>query len=427
MANLDKQALTPLELSPEETYEASTNLGRSLFSALQLAREKELRRKMKEQMDFEGGDSNTLQIPIPASLLQPKMAAAKEKVTFSITENPDGTLSYNKDIQGGSATALKSSKKFKGIGGAAGLYLGGVPGGIAGTAAGSLLDAPDAYSSTPKHIGSSKNLDGSIEHIYEMQPEKGVAPFIKRHMGKALGAAGAASLISHSQASPALKTLGSLASVLGGAKLDRMLEEISRKEIMNNPKTKADMLSDMQLRKLSKESSDSADFDPGVFSKAFEHLHTHPAKMLIGAREGFKNAKRDYYMEQKALIAQELMKAQKEYIDTLSRIKTGSLKEETPNVDAFCNGIAHMALFGKTASYRDVDIEEGSLNRILANLRGKVTAPLNPVKELAAQGMMDTAAASAYMTYLLKKKMREEPEKYMSESLPSRVELVPYK
>ena len=154
----------------------------------------------------------------------------------------------------------------------------------------------------------------------------------------------------------------------------------------------------------------------------------HPLRMVMGGQEGFRDAKKDYYMQEKARIHDELALAQREYIDLLSKIKTGSA-EETPHVDAFCNGIAHAAIFEKEASHQDVGIEEGSIKRLAGDVGGfarRHTPFVDPAIDMASSGLLNTASGAAYLTYLLRKKMREEPESYMRDQLPTRVELQPY-
>ena len=151
---------------------------------------------------------------------------------------------------------------------------------------------------------------------------------------------------------------------------------------------------------------------------------SNPLKMLLHGQTGFRDARRSYYEEQKNRAKQDLADAQREYIDVLSKIKTGS-DEETPCVDAFCNGIAHMTLFGKKAS-DDVDIETGSTSRMIGDLLGAVKKPFKPAIDTAAGGLLSTGTGAAYLTYMLRKKMRENPDKFMEEKLPTRVELEPY-
>jgi len=174
----------------------------------------------------------------------------------------------------------------------------------------------------------------------------------------------------------------------------------------------------------------SASEHSSIVGEAMNQLHSHPIRMLVGGQEGFRNAQQEYYLKQKQQIAQELELAQKEYLDTLSKIKMGS-DTEIPCVDAFCNGIAHTAMFGKTASFKedeDVDIEHGALKRMLGDTLSAAPGPkfMRSAATSVAGGLMGTGAASAYLTYLLRKRMREEPDKYMDQHLPTRVELQPY-
>jgi hypothetical protein len=167
-----------------------------------------------------------------------------------------------------------------------------------------------------------------------------------------------------------------------------------------------------------------------IFGQAMNQLHSHPIRMLVGGQEGFRNAQQEYYLKQKKQIEQELMDAQKEYIDTLAKIKMGE-EQSTPCVDAFCNGVAHAVIFGKTASFKeddDVDIEHGALKRMLGDATSAAPLPkfMRSAATSVAGGLMGTGAASAYLTYLLRKRMREEPDKYMQDDLPTRVELQPY-
>jgi len=171
----------------------------------------------------------------------------------------------------------------------------------------------------------------------------------------------------------------------------------------------------------------AAGFDdgaPGVFARAFGG-HNKPLRMLVEGQQGFGDARKEYFMSQKKNIQKDLMQAQKEYIDLLSKIKTGSA-EETPCVDAFCNGVAHTALFGKQANEQDVDISDGSIKRLLSEVMGVAKKPFQPAIDTAATGLLSTGAGAGYLTYLMRKKMRETPDKYMEDQLPSRVELQPY-
>jgi hypothetical protein len=162
---------------------------------------------------------------------------------------------------------------------------------------------------------------------------------------------------------------------------------------------------------------------PGLLGRALQS-QSNPLKMLLHGQSGFRDARRAYFEEQKNKVRQDLADAQREYIDLLSKIKTGSA-EETPCVDAFCNGVAHMTLFGKKAS-DDVDIETGATKRMVGDLLGAIKSPFKPAIDTAAGGLLSTGAGTAYLTYMLRRKMRENPDKFMEEKLPTRVELEPY-
>jgi hypothetical protein len=252
MSTNEKTALTQLPLSPDEQYEASELFGKSLFSAIQLAKEQELRKKLEEKKTYGGGDEDVLKIPIPMHLLP------------------------NHEKMG---------------------------------------EASDAYS------------------------------------------------------------------------------------------------------------------DPGILARALKSQN-YPMRMLVGGQTGFRDAKKDYFMQEKARIQQELMLAQKEYIDTLSKIKTGAEHIETPCVDAFCNGLAYAALFDNekvALSFdNDVDIEDDSMKRVIQDAATTIKKPFSPVIDTAASGLLGTGAGAAYLTYLLRKKMREKPDSYLDEHMPTRVELQPY-
>ena len=356
-----KKASTPLPLSPEETQEASQLFGRSLFSALQLAKEQERRKLLERQEMFK--DDGTLRIPIPASMLPVRDKMAQDH------ENPE---------------ELHVAKAPLAL-------LGGIAGGGAGAA---LRNQSRGF----MH-GTKRTLQGGL--------------------------------------------LGTAAGLSGGALLDALINEKIKKQQDGSLAWRENAAQEDALAKLKQEeaarqmqldlnsapekigSSEGYGDSPGLFARAFR-TSNEPLRMLSGGQEGFSNAKRDYYMQERAKIQQELMDAQKEYINTLSRIKTGSAEIETPCVDAFCNGIAHTTLFGKTADFQEPEIEEDAIKRLLSDTLGVAKKPFQPAMDAAATGLVGTAAGGAYLTYLLRKKMREEPEKYMSESLPTRVELEPY-
>jgi hypothetical protein len=364
---ITKQASTELPLSPEEEQEASRLLGRSLFSALQLAREQE-QLKRTGSMNNMMEDERVLRIPIPANLLPAhQKTAAQEVEDYAV--NP-GISKYTGGFLGaaygggiGSAVSNKAlglGNQIKQIG------KGGLLGGMLGLGAGALLD--EKIQQKLRSLNFNRRLQAQ-------QSEQSVNPEILR----------------------------------------RFLEE---QQMMR-------MQAEMGMPPEKMGSYDPTG-SPGIFARAFR-TGNQPLQMLAGGREGFADAKKEYYMQEKARIQKELMDVQKEYINVLSRIKTGSEKnEETPNVDAFCNGIAHATLFGKTAEDNDPDIEEGSVKRLLSEALQVAKKPFQPAIDTAATGLLGTAAGSAYITYLLRKKMREEPDNYMQENLPTRVELQPY-
>jgi len=420
MKNLNKQALTEIELSPEEKYMASQNLGRSIFSMLQLAKEKELLDK-KREMALSGDieDSPTLKIPIPVEMLPQKAAS------FSIIEKPDGSIEEKVNKKPNHPMQLPDAGDLSA---GAGYLTAGIPGALIGGAAGAIAGGDKAYSEYPGYVKSIKHLDGSVEHVYDVDKEISINAFSKRNAGKLLGGAGATALLLGSGKNKLIKALlaapvALAGSVAGGNIIDATSENIAKKEMLNNPEFQRKALRDLQFLRshnLDKKSS----VEEGLIANALNNLARHPAKMFLGAQEGFKSARKEYYLQQKAILAQELEQAQQEYLDTLKRVKTAEQESATPLVDAFCNGIAHMSFFGKTASYPDVSIEDGALKRLLSDMI-QVKNPVSPVLQTAANTAVNTAAASAYLTYLVKKKMREEPENYMNEKLPTRVELQP--
>jgi len=173
-----------------------------------------------------------------------------------------------------------------------------------------------------------------------------------------------------------------------------------------------------------KEASEADDGTPGILARAITG-NNKPIRMLIEGQQGFGDARKEYYMQQKSQIQQELARSQKEYIDLLSSIKSGE-STDTPCVDAFCNGLAYAASFGKKAEDKEVDISDGSIKRLLSGAAGVIKKPFQPAIDTAASGLLGTGVGAGYLTYLLRKKMRDEPDKYLQEQLPTRVELEPY-
>jgi len=418
-----KSALTQLPLSPDETYNASQLFGRSLFSALQLAQEQELRKKLEARNSFSGEDEKVLRIPIPAGLMPSQKEAAEH--TYSVIEHPDGKLEYDKTRSERAHTDKGFTQRNSGaIAGTLVGTAGGMPGALIGSAVGMAADAGPAHGGM-EYVKTITHLDGSREHIFNLKKNPGAGEHIKRNIGKYLGTA--AGLTAGRALPGKLRALAlPLAGLSAGHAFDKYTKDTDLENIATSPEAQADMLTDLQFRK--KILSDKLGEDSGVFQQALGGLTDHPVRMLVGGQQGFRDAKQDFYFKQKEQIQKELMAAQKEYIDLLSRIKTGSAEEydNTPCVDAFCNGIAHAVLFGKTASNREVNIEDDSLSRLMGDVANAATYPFKPAASYAATGLLGTGAGSAYLTYLLRKKMREEPDKYMEDHLPTRVELQPY-
>lgn len=392
----EKQALTEIPLSPEERYEASNQLGRSLFSALQLAREQEARRLSAYKKMQHGDSGNVLKIPIPESMMPVHKSASRKE--YSVSESPEGELKHkitrNHD-------GLVTDRSF----------------------AERLVDMDPAYKGL-KYDKMVDRMDGTRDHEFKLEEGKGIGAMLKRNVGKILGTAGGASVMRAMPKSP-FKLLLPAAGFSLGSGLDSMQRRNTLENMENSPEQLENMLLDSEFRqKMQKNSSE--DIAPSLFGEAMQHINNHPVRMLIGGQQGFRDAKKDFYFSQKEQMQKELMKAQKDYIDVLSRIKTGSAEEATPCVDAFCDGIAHYSMFGKTATFKDVDISDGSVDRLMGDLGSVATRPFKPAIQVGASSLLATGAGSAYLTYLLRKKMREEPDKYMEEQLPTRVELEPY-
>jgi hypothetical protein len=376
MDKLDhKIASTPIPLSPEESEQASQLFGRSLFSAIQLAKEKEaLRNRMLSSAL--SGDKDVLRIPIPASLMPSQKQASLSTPPYKAAPSPDEPVPEEGDVAhikrnigkylgsyGGAATgaslgalgALRRNSTSR-----LGALKGGVKGGLAGGITGTLLG-----------------------HLLDTQTKEKYAPIDADRQKREM-----------------------LAGMLQSGELEKILSED-------------------RFNKYAAEE----DLDPyahsSIIGRALQS-HSNPVKLMASGQQGFADAKREHYMQEKALLQQELMKAQKEYIDLLSRIKTGEEKS-TPNVDAFCNGIAHATLFGLDKNAKeDVNIEEGSAKRLLGEMLGVAKKPFQPAVDTAASGLLGTGAGMAYLTYLARKRMREQPESYLQEGLPTRVELEPY-
>lgn len=166
---------------------------------------------------------------------------------------------------------------------------------------------------------------------------------------------------------------------------------------------------------------------PGIIGRALR-FNRNPIRTFVGGEAGFSEARREYYELEKRKIQEDLQKAQEEYLGVLQRVKQG---EETPMIDAFCNGMATELtipeLSKSAATAEDVEIGDGSIKRLLRGVLGFATKPAQPALDLGATGLLGAAGGSGYLTYILKKKMRErDNDRYMESTLPTRVELEPF-
>lgn len=357
-----KTANTRIPLSPEEMEEASRLFGSSLFSAMQLAREQEARRSAFGR-NPESGDDSTLRIPIPASLTQSNKLASSvgEPAYTGLTEKDTGEIEASPG-EGDLSHFKRNSGK----------YLGGQGGAALGAILGAVLNKnPSSRASIAKYTG----LGGAA--------------------GGVLGT--------------------SVGDMMDKARRDKYIKEVLINSLHPSP-TQED------TEKAAED--DMQNEPPGILARTLS-TQSDPIRMLIHGQQGFRDSRQNYYMQQKEQIQKELAHAQKEYIELLSKIKTGS-ENDTPCVDAFCNGMAYATLFGKKAADNDVDIESGSVSRFLGELLQKAKSPIQPAIDTAASGLANTAAGTAYLTYLMRKRMREQPDKFMEDQLPTRVELQPY-
>jgi hypothetical protein len=176
-----------------------------------------------------------------------------------------------------------------------------------------------------------------------------------------------------------------------------------------------------------KQATETQGEPPGIIGRALR-FNRNPIRTFVGAESGFSEAKRQYFENEKTQIQKALRQAQEEYLSTLQQIKRG---EETPLVDAFCNGIATQVaipeLAKEAASAEDAEIGDGSVKRLLKKVLGVAAKPIQPALDLGATSLLGTAGGAGYLTYVLKKKLRDrDDESYLHSQLPTRVELEPY-
>jgi hypothetical protein len=244
------------------------------------------------------------------------------------------------------------------------------------------------------------------------------------HLGVPLGKAAADIPLSPEESYLASQLFGkSLFSAIQLAKEQELQKSLSNRALSG--KMDEDVLKipiPAHLMQTPEKRGEDGELRDSVFGRAL-NFNKHPARMILGGQAGFRDAKKEYFEAERSNIQRELMQAQQEYMQLLEQIKTGS-EQETPLVDLFCNGIADYTLFEKTAD--DPNIEDGSIKRLMGEALGVAKQPFKPAIDTVAGGLLSTGAGTAYLTYLLRKKMREEPDTYLEENLPTRVELVPY-
>jgi hypothetical protein len=284
-------------------------------------------------------------------------------------------------------------------------------------AAGLLSDLRSSgYSDLRENSGelSANDAEGNLAHL-----KRNLGKYTLGSGGTLLGSALGAMLSKNpaSKMNLAKNTLlGGVVGGSGGTLAGRYVDKSRKNEYINEKLTELMQNNPQPEQKVASDGS-------SLLGRALD-MQTSPLKMLVQGQSGFRDARRKYYEDQKQIINEELAEAQREYIDLLSKIKTGE-ETDTPNVDAFCSGIAHTTLFGKKAS-DDVDIETGAASRLLSDIAGAVKRPFRPAIDTATSGLLSTGAGAAYLTYLMRKKMRENPDQFMDEKLPTRVELQPY-
>jgi hypothetical protein len=369
ISSLIKKSSTPIPLSPEEQYEASQLLGKSLFSALQLVKEQQ-RRKNRQMSgtDAIGGDDKVLKIPIPSNLM-PAKTANEDTAPYIGAEDP------YEPVEG------------KGILPHIGRNIGKYVGSYGGTMLGAGLGVR-------RELAKNPNI-GTLKMLRRGAGKKGI--------------------------------LGGILGALAGSAFDESTKEDYRDRAIQAQMQRQQMLQNMYdpAEMGYKQGEAEEAYEPGIIGRAFKSQQ-NPLKLLAGGQAGFRDAKKNYYMKQRADIENELADAQREYVELLGKIKAGEDHSETPYVNAFCNGIAHTTLFGKEASSEDVDVSDGSMKRLMGSVLSHAKKPFQPIVDTAASGLLGTGTGAAALTFLLRKSMREEPEKYMNEGLPTRVELQPY-
>jgi hypothetical protein len=382
---MNNLANTPTPLSPEEAYLASKLLGKSLFSAIQLTKEVD---RMKELQQHEAND--VLKIPLPVQ----KMGEEEldQNITYYKTEA---------DIAGKRARGFREKRDDINS------YL--MP--LAGAATAGL--AVPAFRA--KGIELVRNLGKSLTDPKQIDNVKNLRNRIARYL----------------QQKPDTVYSASLAAPVAGLGTASLYNSVRARSEDRNASKALKKTNEVRKNRAKSKTEKTADElegkPPGIIGRALR-FNRNPIRTLVGGEAGFSEARREYYEMEKQQINKALRQAQEEYLSTLQSIKQG---EETPLVDAFCNGMANQLtmpeLLKDAASAESVEIGDGSIKRLIKKTLGVATKPVQPVIDLGATGLLGTAGGTGYLAYVLKKKMREkDQDKFMTTELPTRVELEPY-
>jgi len=222
-----------------------------------------------------------------------------------------------------------------------------------------------------------------------------------------------------------------LASKLLGRSLFSAIQlskEMDRSKALQQMESNDILRIPIPIQKMSEEKQGEIEGEPlGIIGRALR-FNRNPIRTFVGGESGFTEARKEYYEMEKRKIQEDLRQAQEDYLSTLQRVKQGM---ETPLVDSFCNGMATEIVFPELGKYaataEDVEIGDGSIKRLIRNALGLASKPLQPALDLGATGLLGAAGGTGYLTYILKRKMRDrDQDKFMETNLPTRVELEPF-
>jgi hypothetical protein len=181
-----------------------------------------------------------------------------------------------------------------------------------------------------------------------------------------------------------------------------------------------------KLEGIAKHSSfDPSESQRGLHGKMVNHFGkalSTPVTIGVGGLAGFHGAAKDYEHHERKHLEGELNKAEKEYLDLLSQVKVSSY-QDTPCVDAFCRGMASMAISSPADIEKAAkdDMADGSIKRLLGDTLSPIAAPYHAAKHLAVGATTATALSAALATYMLKQKA----DRKQDGQAPSRIEIEP--